>query len=630
MTDAQTQTSETRGFQAEVAKLLHLMVHSVYSDKEIFLRELVSNASDACDRLRYLAIENADLLGDDAAFRVDVAIDGKARELVISDNGVGMSREELIDNLGTIARSGTQAFLAQMAKDKAGDVALIGQFGVGFYSAFMVAREVEVTSRRAGTSEAWHWTSDGQGEYTVAPADKAGRGTAIRLKLRDGEDEFLGAERLGGIIRRYSDHIAVPIFVKDGEGEAKQANSASALWARAKSEIKDDQVKEFFHHVGGVGDPWLSVHAKAEGLMEYALLLCVPSLKPFDLFEPSRKHHVKLYVRRVFIAEDAEGLIPRYLRFLKGVIDSQDLPLNLSREMLQNNPVIGKIAQAATRRVLAELEKKAADAPAEYETFWENFGAVLKEGLYEDRERREELFKLLRVRTTQSGGKLASLEDYVGRMKEGQDAVYFITGDDAETVARSPQIEGFKARGLEVLLLADPVDDFWINVVGPYKGKAFKSATRGGHDLAKFKPAEDAAAPEAKGEIDEAAIGTLVAVLKQSLDKRVKDVRASDRLTESAVCLVAGDNDLDMHLARMLKAHKQIGDIAPRVLEINPRHALIRALAARAKGEGASAGLAEAAELLLDLARVVEGESVPDPAAFARRLADAMARAYGG
>jgi molecular chaperone HtpG len=623
-------TAERRGFQAEVSKLLHLMTHSVYSQKEIFLRELISNASDACDRLRYLAIAEPALLEGDAALKIEILIDRKARTLALSDNGVGMSREELIDNLGTIARSGTQAFVTKMSGDAAADIGLIGQFGVGFYSAFMVAREVVVTSRRAGETQAHVWTSDGLGEFTIEPGERAARGTTVLLKLRDGEDEYLDAANLSRIVKTYSDHIAQPIMLKDGEAVATQANAGAALWARPKGEIKDEQLKEFFKHVNhGMGEPWLTVHARAEGRMEYAMLLFVPDQRPFDLFDPARKHRVKLYVRRVYITDDAVGLVPSYLRFLRGVVDSQDLPLNLSREMLQNNPVIGRISQALTKRVIAEIEKKAAEQPEDYLKFWENFGAVLKEGLYEDRERRDDLLKLARFKTTKSDGKWASLADYVGRMKPGQEAIYAITGDDDEAVRRSPQLEGFAARGLEVLLLSDPVDGFWVNTVGKYMEKAFQSVTRGGADLEKFAVENEAAKPKDEDKAEDSAVATLIAAIKQTLGARVKDVRASTRLTGSAVCLVASEGDLDMHLARMLKAHKQIDAIAPRVLELNPRHALIKALAAKARTEGASAAIADGAELLYDLARVVEGEPVADPAAFARRLTEAMTKAYG-
>jgi len=503
------------------------------------------------------------------------------------------------------------------------DVNLIGQFGVGFYSAFMAADKVTVLTRKAGEATGWRWESDGKGEFTIAETDGLSRGTKIVLHLREGDDEYLDEARLGGIVRKYSDHIAIPILFGEGE-DAKALNSASALWTRSKSEITAEQYKEFYHHVGhAFDDPWLTLHWRAEGALEYTNLLYVPSTKPFDLFDPKRAHRVKLYVKRVFITDAAEGLIPPYLRFLRGVVDSEDLPLNISREMLQHNPMLAKIKAGITRRVLSELSKKAKDTEnaAEYDTFWENFGAVLKEGLYEDYEHRDDLLKLLRFRTT-AGDELVSLEQYVARMKEGQDAIYTISGDDIDTLLRSPQLEGFKAKGVEVLLLTDPVDEFWMPSVGVYDGKPFKSVTRGGADLGKIK-GEEAEKPEEK--TPEGELTDLLALLKLTLSDAVKDVRKSERLTDSAVCLVADDNDMDMHLERLLKQHKQLnGEVGKRILEINPSHALIKRLAERAKGSGATDALEDAAWLLLDQARIVEGEALPDPAAFARRLASAM------
>lgn len=617
-------TEERLSFQAEVSRLLDLVAHSLYSEKEVFLRELVSNASDACDRLRYATLTQPDLSADDPDLAVRLTVDKDKRTLTIADNGIGMNREDLIENLGTIARSGTAAFMNKLSGDGAKDVNLIGQFGVGFYSAFMVATEVEVTTRKAGDSQGWRWLSDGKGEFTIAEADDVKRGTRIVLHLREGDDEYMDEFRLSGIIRKYSDHIAIPIIFGEGE-EAKTLNSASALWVRSKSEITADQYKEFYHHVGHVyDDPWLTLHWRAEGAIEYTNLLFVPSSKPFDLFDPKRAHHVKLYVKRVFITDGAEGLLPPYLRFLRGVVDSEDLPLNISREMLQNNPMLAKIRSGITKRVLSELGRKSRDPEmaAEYATFWENFGVVLKEGLYDDYENREELLKLLRFRSSAADG-LVSLEDYLGRMKEGQDAIFTIAGEDVDALLKSPQLEGFKAKGVEVLLLTDQIDEFWIQAVSAFQGKSFKSVTRGGADLGKIKgedKPEEEKAPE--GELSD-----LLALLKLTLADAVKDVRKSERLTDSAVCLVADDNDMDMHLERLLKQHKQLGMDAPtskRILEINPSHPLIKRLAEGAKVDGAADHLEDTAWLLLDQARIVEGETVPDPAAFARRLASAM------
>jgi len=618
-------TDQTMQFQAEVARLLHIVTHSLYSEKQIFLRELVSNASDACDRLRYEALTTPDLLGDDPDLAVTLSVDKDARILTVSDNGIGMTRDDLIANLGTIARSGSGAFAEQLTGDAAKDVKLIGQFGVGFYSAFMVAEKVEVVSRRAGQDEAWSWVSDGTGSFTVAEATREGRGTTISLHLRAGEDEFLEPQRLRQIVRTYSDHIALPIRLRE-DGKDEVINTASALWTRPKSEVTAEQYKEFYHHVAHAFDePWTTIHAHAEGALEYNLLLFVPTQKPFDLFDPARKHGVKLYVRRVFITDSCEGLVPGWLRFLRGVVDSADLPLNVSREMLQHNPVVAKIRQGLTKRVLTELEKKADKDPEAFATFWADFGAVLKEGIYEDSELRDRILKIARFRTTADDG-WVSLGQYIERMKEGQDAIYTISGDDLESLKKSPQLEGFRAKGVEVLLLTDSVDDFWLSMVPTFQDKAFRSATRGGADLGAIKGSEDETKAEADkpAAVEGDALGTLVAAIKLALGDAVKDVRETDRLTDSAVCLVAGDGDMDMHLERMLKLHKRLDKESARVLEINPRHPVIKALAARAGEPGGSDAVAGPAWLLLDQARIVEGEPLPDPAAFARRLAAVM------
>ena len=617
-------SEEKLSFQAEVSRLLHLMVNAVYSDKEVFLRELISNASDACDKLRYLALTDPSLTADGAGFEIGITADPKARTITVSDNGIGMDRDDLIALLGTIARSGTGAFAQELTGDAKKDSALIGQFGVGFYSVFMVADRVEVTSRKAGTGQAWKWSSDGLGEYTIGEAERDGRGTDIVVHLRKGEDEWLTPYRLREVIKTYSDHIALPITLDTGQGP-ERVNEASAIWARSKSDVTDEQYKEFYHHVGHAGDePWLTVHVKAEGKVEYAMLLFVPTQRPFDLFDPARQHRVKLYVKRVFITDDCEGLVPPYLRFLRGVVDAEDLPLNISREMLQNTPMIAHLRQAIVKRVLAELKKKADKDAEGYLAFWKSFGPVLKEGLYEDAERRDDLLALARFHSTHGDG-LVSLADYVGRMKEGQEAIYTISGDDLGNLRKSPQLEGFRARGVEVLLLTDPVDDFWQATVPDYEKKPFRSVTRGAADLSKLGKTDESKDDEADA-ARPADMATLVAVLKQHLEGAVKDVRQSDRLTDSAVCLVADEGDLDMRLERMLKAHGQLDKASSRILEINPRHALIKALVARAKESGAADALADAAHLLLDQARIVEGDPVPDPAAFAQRLASVMTK----
>ncbi|HXC12872.1 MAG TPA: molecular chaperone HtpG [Stellaceae bacterium] len=615
-------TQETRSFQAEVSRLLEIVAHSLYSEKEIFLRELISNASDACDRLRYAALTEPALAEGDTDYRVVLTPDKPARTLTIADNGIGMNRDELIENLGTIARSGTAAFMSQLSGDSRKDMSLIGQFGVGFYSAFMVAEKVEVLARKAGDSEGWRWISDGKGEFTIEAWPEAARGAAIIVHVREGEDEYLDSARLRRIVHTYSDHIGLPILLKDG-GKEETINTASALWTRSRSEITPEQYKEFYHHVGhSFDDPWLILHNKAEGVLEYTNLLFVPSTKPFDLFDPDRKSRVKLYVRRVFITDEGTELLPAYLRFLRGVVDSEDLPLNISREMLQSNPMVARIRQQLTRRVLTELGKKATETPGEYATFWDNFGAVLKEGLYEDREQRDTLLELARFHSTARDG-FVSLDEYVEKMRPGQDAIYTITGDNLEVIKRSPQLEGFRARGVEVLLLTDPIDEFWMPAIGTHKEKPFKSATRGGLDLEKIAASEEQPreqpAPPAK-------LASLIAIFKLALGDAVKDVRSSDRLTDSAVCLVADEGDMDMHFERLLKQHRQLDTEAKRILELNPRHKLIERLAASVGDSGASDQIGEFAWLLLDQARIVEGELLPDPPAFARRLAVLLER----
>ena len=610
-------SEERRAFQAEVGRILDLMVHSVYSDKEIFLRELISNAADACDRLRYRAIAEPELLDGDGEFRIRIEVDKAARTIAVTDNGEGMAREELVENLGTIARSGTAAFADRLTGDAKNDVALIGQFGVGFYSAFMVAERVRVVSRAAGAEEAFAWESDGRGEFTVSEAEREARGSEIRLHLREGEDEFLEPARLRTVVKTYSDHIAVPVEM-DGE----TVNEASALWTRPRSEIEPGQYAEFYRQVGHAFDePWLTLHFRAEGVIEYSGLLFVPTARPFDLFNADRKSALKLYVKRVFITDDAPELVPAWLRFLRGVVDSEDLPLNLSREMLQRNPVLRRIRDGLVRRVLGELKTKAENDAEGYETFWEAFGPVLKEGLYEDSGQREALLELARFRSTASDG-WTTLAACLERMREGQKAIYYIAGEEGAALAGSPHLEGFRARKIEVLLLQDPVDEFWVPAVGEYEGKRLVSVSRGGIDLSAI-PLSEEESPE-EDDAPEADIASLVALLKLTLGEAVKDVRGSETLTESAVRLVADEGDMDLHLERMLRRHGQIDSaMSRRVLELNPRHRLVQGLArSMAAGEDRAARLAP---LLLDQARIAEGEAPDDPAAFARRLADALA-----
>jgi len=607
-------------FQAEVAKLLHLMVHSVYSDRDVFLRELVSNAADALDKLRYEAIAAPELLEGAPELAITITPDKDKKTLTIADTGIGMSEQELIDNLGTIAKSGTQAFVEQ-AKAKQGDVHLIGQFGIGFYSGFIVASNVDVISRRAGSAQAFMWSSDGSGSFTVVPAERAGRGTSIVLHLRDDAQEFLEDWKIEQVVRTYSDHIAHPIMLAIGNETARQVNTANAIWTRAKADVSLEQHKEFFGHISGsYSDPAITLHYRAEGRHEYTVLLYIPGERPFDLYDPERRGRQKLYVKRVYIADDVE-LLPAYLRFVRGVIDSEDMPLNISREMLQNNPQVAAIRKAVTNKVLSELKKVADTDEANFRKVWDVFGPVLKEGLYEDMERRDQLYDIVRFRSTTRD--FVSLKDYVAALKENQTAIYYLTAEDAAKAQASPQLEGYKARGVEVLLLTDPVDSFWVRTALGFDGKPFKSVTQGAADLdlipAKDQPPEDKA--------DDAATAILTAALKQALGERVKDVRASKRLTESAVCIV-NDSELDRTLEKLLSRQKDSGiSVSAPILEVNPAHALVRALAAQVKAKGASS-VEDAAQLLLDQAFIIEGEQVPDPAGFARRMADVMAKAF--
>ena len=629
-------------FQAEVSKLLDIVAHSLYSHKEIFLRELISNASDACDRLRYAALTDAALTGGDADFKITLSVDKKANTLTVTDNGDGMNRDDLTEVLGTIARSGTQAFVDQMAastkdtgkkkgKDAKGgdDMALIGQFGVGFYSTFMVADKVEVLTRKAGDKKAWQWSSDGKGEFTIDEAERDARGTDVILYLDKKEKEYLDPARIEHIVKQHSDHIGIPIILKGDGGEDgdKTLNTASALWTRPKKDITSEQYTEFYHHAAhAFDDPWMTLHNSVEGVLSYTNLLFIPSTQPFDLFHPDRKAQVKLYVKRVFITDDCEGLMPPYLRFMRGIVDSEDLPLNISREMFQHNPQLTKIRSGLSKRIMGELKKKANKKPEEYADFWNNFGAVLKEGLYEEPENREKILGLARFKSTTQDG-WTSLEDYASRMKDGQEVIYYISGEDADAIAASPHLEGFKAKGVEVLLMTDPVDDFWLPSVGEFEGKAFKSAARVGADLDKVEDADKDKKKDAKKDKAGKAIEPLLAQFKVVLGEAVKDVCASERLTESPVCLVTSEGDMDARLEKMLKQNRQAGmpDLTPRVLEVNPGHALIKRLAKRAKAsDGKDSLIADAAHLLLDQARIIEGETVVDPKAFSRRLSAVM------
>jgi molecular chaperone HtpG len=626
MADAGEMQTENRAFEADVAKLLHLMVHSVYSDRDIFLRELISNAADACEKLRYEAIANPGLLGDDPKLRITIAIDPDKKEVAVEDNGIGMSHDEMVEALGTIARSGTRAFMERVEAAQGGDGAtLIGQFGVGFYSSFMVADRVNVLSRCAGTDEAWLWSSDGKGTFSVSPvpADAApARGTRVVLHLMENAGDYLQRFKLERIVREQSGHVPVPISLLEKPGaEPAEVADGAALWTKPRADIKPEEYTDFYRSLAGqIDEPALTIHYRAEGRQEYSVLAFVPGSRPFDLFDADRKGRIKLYVKRVFITDDAD-VLPRYLRFVRGIVDSADLPLNISREMLQDSPILSAIKKSVGSRVIGELERAADKEPELYAKIWDNFGGVLKEGLYEDLERRDALLGLARFRTTTSGDGWRSLKEYVAALKENQTAIYYLAGDDLARLKASPHLEGFRARGVEVLLLSDPIDNFWVTMAPSFEGKPFKSASQGAADLALI-PRTDAK-DEPKPETDP-AITDFIAFLKTTLGSAVVDVRASDRLTDSAVCLVAPESGLDRQLERLLAGAGRLKTAVVPILEVNPRHELVVALAKL--GEDEKALKEDAAHLLFDEARVLDGERPNDPRAFADRLARVLGR----
>jgi molecular chaperone HtpG len=655
MTAESETTAQTHPFQAEVAELLRLMVHAVYSETDIFLRELISNASDACDRLRYEAIAEPELVSAGGALVIRIKPDAAAGTLTIADTGIGMDKQELIDNLGTVARSGTRAYLKGLAEAKDG-AGLIGQFGVGFYSAFMVADRIEVTSRRAGAEAAYTWSSSGGAGFDIGPASEAAaarvpRGTEIVLHLKSDTKRYLEAHEIERIVHTYSDHILFPIELV-GEGEPRQINSASALWQRSKSELKREDYTQVYRQVAAAFDePAVTLHYRAEGRQSYAVLLFVPAMAPYDLFDPARKGHVKLYVRRVYITDDAE-LLPAYLRFVRGVVDSEDLPLNISREMLQNNPQVAHMRKAITGRLLSELEHfaaketKAPDATADaaassdanketakdgegetqksaedmvsYRTVWDAFGRVFKEGIYEDPERRDQLLALSRFTTTI--GDFRSLKQYIADFKPNQTEIYYLVGDSIERLKSNPKLEAARARGIEVLLLTDPVDAFWTASPLGFEGKPLKSLSQGEVDFG-LVPLVEKPAEEAKEEAEKAGAtddAEVIAAIKTALGERVSDVRASQRLTDSAACLVAGGFGPDRELERLLARHNRSAGTKP-ILELNMRHGLVKALA-RAKTEARDTDITDLAEVLFDQACILDGEVPENPAAFTARL----------
>ena len=619
-------TKETLGFQAEVKQLLQLMIHSLYSNKDIFLRELISNAADASDKLRFEGLSDAALYENDSELKIRIAFDRDARTLTISDNGIGMSRQEVIEHIGTIAKSGTREFFSKLSGDQKKDAALIGQFGVGFYSAFIVAERVTLTTRRAGlTAEhGVRWESEGAGDYTLETVEKPTRGTEIVLHLREGEDEFLSDYKIKSVIRTYSDHITLPIVMKKTEwkdgvetptDEDETVNRASALWARPKKDVTDDEYNEFYKHVAHDFEPPLAwSHNRVEGKQEYISLLYVPSHAPFDLYNRESRHGIKLYVRRVFIMDDAEQLMPQYLRFVRGVIDSADLPLNVSREILQSSRDIDAIKNGSVKKVLGLLEDLAENQPEKYVEFWKEFGKVLKEGPGEDFANKEKIAGLLRFASTHADtdAQVVSLKDYIGRMKEGQTAIYTITADSFAAAKHSPHLEIFRKKGIEVLLLSDRVDEWLTSNLTEFDGKPMKSVAKGGLDLGEL---EDEAEKTAQKEAEE-SMKPLVERIKTTLGERVKDVRVTHRLTDSPACLVTGEGDMSANLERLLKAAGQAAPTVKPTLEINPSHALVT----RLDSESDEDRFADWANLLFEQALLAEGGQLDDPASFVRRL----------
>jgi len=627
-----TTTKETLGFQAEVKQLLHLMIHSLYSNKEIFLRELISNASDAADKLRFEALADGALYENDSDLKIRIAYDKAARTLTISDNGIGMSRQEVIDNIGTIAKSGTREFFAALSGDQAKDANLIGQFGVGFYSAFIVADKVTLTTRRAGlTAEhGVRWESAGEGDYTLEMVDKPGRGTEVVLHLREGEDEFLSDWKIKSVIRKYSDHITLPIVMKKSEwkdgaevptDEDETVNQASALWARAKNDITEEQYEEFYKHVAhDFEKPLAWSHNRVEGKQEYISLLYIPGRAPFDLYDRERRHGIKLYVKRVFIMDDAEQLMPQYLRFVRGVIDSADLPLNVSREILQHSKEIDGIKAGSVKKVLGLLEDLAENDPEKYATFWKEFGRVLKEGPGEDFGNKEKIAGLLRFASTHADTdeETVSLKDYIARMKDGQEHIYYVTADSFAAAKHSPHLEIFRKKGIEVLLLSDRVDEWLVGGLTEYDGKKLQSVAKGDLDLGKL---EDEAEKEAQKQAED-AFKDLVEKIKSTLgEDKVREVRVTHRLTDSPACIVTGEHDMSANLERLLKAAGQKAPSTKPILEINPQHSLVT----RLQSESDEARFSDWAHLLFEQALLAEGGQLEDPASFVKRLNSLLA-----
>ncbi len=611
-------TQEKNKFDAEIGKVLDLMIHSIYTNKEIFIRELISNASDACDKLRYMAQTDSNLLSDDPEFKISIKIDKEAKTITVADNGVGMNKQDLKENLGTIAKSGTQSFIDQLSGDRKKDNMLIGQFGVGFYSAFMIADKITVTSKKAGEDKSYIWSSEGAGEYVIDDGpEKFDRGTEILLHVKKEEEPFLDHFKLKHIVKNYSDHVAVPIYFTNEDNVENKVNSSSALWMRSKSEITPEQYKDFYKTVSFSADePWLTMHNKNEGTVEFTNLLFIPSTKTFDLFHPDRKSRVKLYIKRVFITDENVDIIPSYLRFLRGVVDSEDLPLNISRETLQHNSIIEKIKTSITKRVLNELKKKKEAASGEYLKFWDNFGGALKEGLCEAGVNHE---KLLEVCVFQSAlnDKMISLDDYIANCKNDDKTIYYLSGDDAVKLKNSPQIEGFLSKGIDVLLFTDTVDDFWVNVNGQYKDYQIKSVTRADINLdnEKAEAKKDDKKTDISKENEE-----LVSYFKKSLDSLVKKVKISKKLTSSPACLSVDAGAMDIRMERFLIEQNQLPKAVAKILEINPNHKIIKKIALNINNKDQQEENNKLIHLLFDQACVIEGQPVENSGDFAKRL----------
>ena len=625
-----------KAFEADTGRVLNIVINSLYSEKEIFLRELISNASDALDKRRYMAATDQSLQSETGYF-INIVADEKAKTLTVSDNGVGMDDADMASALGTIARSGSKAFIEQIQAETSSDkrskdaFSLIGQFGVGFYSGFMVADKIDVISRKAGDKKAWHWSSDGKTGYSLDKAERAQAGTDITLHLKKGEKDFLDETRIGYLVRKYSDHLGYAVNWQPPKvDEPRQLNTGSAIWTRAKKDISEEDYTKFYRQIGAVYDePFMTLHNSTEGMLNYTSLLFVPTSRPFDLFNPDRKSRMSLYINRVFITDECENIVPPWLRFIRGVIDTPDMDLNVSREMLQKNPSVQKIGKALIKRILGELKKKKEKDPDAYEAFWDQFGMVLKEGLYEDIENRDKILNICLFRSARSGT-FISLADYVSAMRDTQDKIYTLSAENAEQAETSPHLEGFRARDIDVLLMTDPVDEFWMQAVTEFEGKSFASATRGISDLDKVAPKSDSETAEEAPDDDarNQEFASLITKVKTTLGEDVKQVRLSKTLTDSPVCLVADEEGMDIQMERLMKAHNKDFAGSPRILEINPDHKLIRGMARQIEANGDPALLDDAAKMLLDQAQILEGRPPASLTEFAKRMTRLMERGF--